>query len=167
MPAPEKPGAVIELTFEGCVQDSREYGSDWQQMVSRVFYWVKREGGPRGDFRRDLELVSGAYFARVKIDPPEGYTGPMLYAELRQPVGEDFQMGRIEVAAPPGRPETFHGADFAQEAVAYFRALMSDAGAMVRVEEGRPLRGSLRTTQHVRLRHNVEASRKTIHLAAS
>ncbi len=166
MPAPEKPGAVVELTFEGCVQDSREYGSDWEQIVSRVFYWLKREGGPRGDFRRDLELVSGAYFAKVKIDPPDGYTGPMLYAELRQRVGEDFQTGRIEVAPPAGHREAFHEADFAKEAVAYFRGLMSDAGAMVRAEEGRPLRGSLRTTQHVRLRHNVEASRKTVRLAA-
>jgi hypothetical protein len=166
MPAPEKPGAVIELTFEGCVQDSREYGSDWEHMVSRVFYWVRREGGPNGDFRRDLELVSGAYFAKLRIDPPAGYTGPMLYAELRQPVGDDFQMGRIEVAPSPGRRESFREADFAQEALTYFRGLMSDAGAMVRVDEGRPLRGSLRTTQHVRLRHNVEASRKTVRLAA-
>jgi len=167
MPAPEKPGAVVELTFEGCVQDSREYGSDWENIVSRVFYWVKREGGSPGDFRRDLELVSGAYFAKLKIDPPAGYTGPMLYAELRQPVGDDFQMGRIEVIPPTVHRAAFDAADFAQQAVAYFRSLMSDAGAMVRVEEGRPLRGSLRTTQHVRLRHNVEASRKTVRIAAS
>jgi hypothetical protein len=162
MSAPDTSGATIELTFEGCVQDSEEYGSGPDQMVSRVFFWIKQEGAAPGDFRGDLDRVSRMRFMRLRIEPPVGYTGPILYADLRQPVGDDFQTGRIDVDPPIGYRGPFNQAEFARKAAAYFRGVMSDSGAMLRAEEGRPLRGSLRETAHVRLRHNVEASRQTV-----
>ncbi|MGH9368095.1 MAG: hypothetical protein ACRD3M_10525 [Thermoanaerobaculia bacterium] len=166
MPAPSPSGNAIELTFEGCVQDSEEYGSGRDQMVSRVFFWIKRVGAPPGDFRRDLELVAGGRFARLRIEPAEGYTGPMLYADLRQTVGEDFETGRVAVGPPVGYSGPFNQEEFARLATTYFRGVASDTGAMLRQEEGRPLRGSLRETAHVRLRHNVEASRSTVRFEA-
>jgi hypothetical protein len=166
MATPEKVGTPLELTFEGCIQDAEELGSGRDQMVSRVFFWIRRDGGPQGDFRSDLERVSGEHFAKLRIEAPAEYTGPMLYADLRQNVGDDFEMGGIEVGPAVGYRGPIPQAEFSREAAAYFRGVMSAAGAMVRVEQGRPVRGGLRPTAHVRLRHNVEASRRTVRLEA-
>jgi hypothetical protein len=162
MPAPETPRPVLELTFEGCVQDAEEYGSGREQMVSRLFFWIKRAHGAPGNYRQDLERLSGKHFAKSRIEPPDGYTGPMLYAELRQPVGDDFVTGRITVGPPVGYEGPFDQSAFAREAVAYFRDVTSDSGAMIRVEDGRPLKGGLRETSHVRLRNNADVSRRTV-----
>ena len=164
MSAPSRSGNSVELTFEGCVQDAEEYGSSSDRMVSRLFFWIRREGAPAGNFSQDLQRVAGDRFAKRRIEPPEGYTGPMLWAEVRQRVGDDFETGPIEVGPPVGHGGPFDQAAFARLAADYFRAVTSETGAMIRQEEGRPLKGSLRPTAHVRLRHNVEASRRTVRL---
>ena len=156
---------TLELTFEGCIQDSEEYGSGPDRMVSRVFFWIRREGGPPGDYRADLDRATGNLFAKRRLDPPERYNGPMLHAEIVQPVGQDFQTGRIDVSAPVGYSGPFDQSAFARSAAEYFRTIMSDSGVMQRNEEGRPLRGGYRATEHVRLRHNAELSRRTVRLA--
>jgi hypothetical protein len=167
MPLPETRGSAVELTFEGFVQDEEEYGSGPEVMVSRVFFWIRQRTGPGGgDFFRDLAKASGNRFAKSRIEPPREYSGPMLHADLRQPVGDDFQSGRIEVSPPVGYSEPFPQAAFARAAVEYFRSRTSETGAMFRLEDGKPLRGGPRETAHVRLRHNVEASRQTVRLDA-
>ncbi len=167
MPLPETRGSALELTFEGFVQDEEEYGSGPDIMVSRVFFWIRQRKEPGGsDFRRDLERLSGNRFARARIEPPPEYTGPMLHADLHQRVGDDFQSGRIDVGPPVGYSDPFPQDAFAKAAVEYFRSRTSDSGAMIRLEEGKPLRGGPRETAHVRLRHNVEASRQTVYLDA-
>jgi len=166
MPTPET-RPIVELTFEGCVQDAEEYGSGREQMVSRVFFWIKRDGVPPGDFHEDLASAAGDYFSRSRIEPPTAYTGPIFFADIRQPVGDDFMSGRIAVGRPEGYVGLFNQEAFAREAIAYFRAVTSDSGAMIRAEEGRPLKGSLRATRHVRLRDNVEATRRTVRFQAA
>ncbi|MGE5279047.1 MAG: hypothetical protein ACM3SU_18795 [Acidobacteriota bacterium] len=167
MPADQTAHPIIELTFEGCVQDAEEYGSNREWMVSRVFFWIKREGGPPGNFRQDLERVSSRHFAKSRIEPPDGYTGPILYAEVRQPVGDDFVTGRIEVGPPVGYDGPFNQPVFARETAAYFRGATSDSGAMVRLEDGRPVKGGPRETSHVRLRDNAEPTRRTVRFEAA
>jgi hypothetical protein len=93
-----------QLTFEAGVQDAQEYGSNDVWMVSRVFFWILREGAPPGDFWADLRSLAGSKFDRIKIPPPANYTGPMAYVDLRQPVGEDFDRAPIEVGALIGSP---------------------------------------------------------------
>jgi hypothetical protein len=156
------PATSVELTFEGCVQDAGEYGSDDEWMVSRLFFWVRREGAPPANFGEDLIRVAGYRFARIRIEPPVGYTGPMLYAEVRQRVGNDFETGPVEIGRPSGG--ALDQSAFARAALDYFRSVASDTGRMLRNEDGRPLNGSLRETAHVRLRHNVEVSRRTVRL---
>jgi hypothetical protein len=157
--------STLELTFEGCIQDSEDYGSGPDRMVSRVFFWIRREGGAAGDFRYDLDRATGSHFAKRRVDPPERYSGPLLHAEIFQPVGQDFQTGRIDVGPPIGYAGPFDQAAFARSAADYFRTVMSDAGVMQRGEGGRLLRGGYRPTEHVRLRHNAELSRRTVRLA--
>jgi hypothetical protein len=156
---------ILELTFEGCVQDSEEYGSGPERMVSRVFFWIRRDGETLGDFRAELNDATGYRFFRRRFEPPELYTGPILHAEIVQPVGEDFQTGRIAIGAPSGYSGPFDQTEFARAATDYFRSVMSDAGIMQRREDGRPLHGGLRETQHVRLRNNAELSRRTVRIA--
>jgi hypothetical protein len=156
--------SALELTFEGCVQDSEEFGSGRDRIVSRVYFWIRRAGTPPGDFRRDLAGVAGPSFARRSLPPPEGYTGPMLSADIVQPVGEDFHTGPIQVSTPQGDTGPFDQAAFARAAADYFRSVMSDSGVMQRAEDGRPLRGGYRPTEHVRLRDNAELARRTIRL---
>ncbi|HEY7111518.1 MAG TPA: hypothetical protein VIA45_01180 [Thermoanaerobaculia bacterium] len=162
MPVPTGSRRSIEVTFEGCVQDAQDYGSDSERMVSRLFFWVRHAGAPDGDFLRDLALVAGNHFARVPIAPPEDYTGPVYYAEVRQRVGEDFETGRIEVGSPVGYAGPFDQAAFARAAVEYFRAVMTESGEMLRAEDGSPLSGGFRPTAHVRLRHNATLARKRV-----
>lgn len=166
MSTPNRPGNSVELTFEGCVQDAEEYGSSADRMVSRLFFWIQREGAPPGSFSRDLQLVAGDRFAKIRIEPPAEYTGPMLYSEIRQRVGDDFETGPIEVGPPVGPGGPIDQTAFARLAAEYFRAVASETGAMLRQEDGRPLKGGLRPTAHVRLRHNAEASRRTVRLGS-
>lgn len=160
----QRRGNSVELTFEGCVQDAGEYGSDADWMVSRLFFWIRREGAPSADFAEDLRRVAGYRFARIRIEPPEGYTGPMLFAEVRQRVGDDFETGPLEIKPPLGPGASLDPSAFARAATDYFRSVASDTGKMVRGEDGHPLDGGLRETAHVRLRNNVEVSRHTVRL---
>jgi hypothetical protein len=164
MPAPTGSSSAIELTFEGCVQDAQDYGSDAERMVSRLFFWIRTGDGPRGDFRTDLARVAGNHFGRSTIAPPGGYTGPVYYAEVRQRVGEDFETGRVEIGPPVGYAGPFDQAAFARHASEYFHAVMTESGAMLRSEDGSPLVGGFRPTAHVRLRHNAVLSRRTVRL---
>ncbi len=162
MSAPNRPGNSVELTFEGCVQDAGEYGSDAEWMVSRLFFWIRREGAQPGDFAEDLRRAASYRFERIRIEPPEAYNGPMLYVEVRQRVENDFETGPLEVGPPVGQAGPLDQSAFARAAAEYFRSVASDTGKMLRREDGRPLDGSLRETAHVRLRHNVEVSRRTV-----
>jgi hypothetical protein len=48
------------------------------------------------------------------------------------------------------------------DSVAYFRGLATESGMMMRVEDGRPLRGGTRPTAHIRLSNNVFVKRRTV-----
>jgi hypothetical protein len=154
----------ISLTFEGCIQDAQEFGSDDVWIVSRVFFWIREEGALLGDFAADLRRVAGDKFDRMRISAPLQYTGPMAYADLRQRVGEDFETGPIEVAPPVSAPVSLDQAKFSEQAIAYFRGFATESGTMMRVDEGRLLRGGTRPSAHVRLSHNVRVKRRTVRL---
>ena len=154
----------IQLTFEAGVQDAQEYGSNDVWMVSRVFFWILREGAAPGDFWADLRRLAGNKFQRVRIPLPAQYTGPMAYADVRQPVGADIEMDPVEVGAPVGSPLPLNQAEFEKQIVAYYRGLANESATMVRVEEGRVLEGGSRPSKHIRLSHNVWVKRRRVTL---
>jgi hypothetical protein len=157
----------LQLTFEAGVQDAQEYGSNDVWMVSRVFFWILREGSPPGDFWADLRSLAGSKFDRIKIPLPANYTGPMAYVDLRQPVGEDFDRAPIEVGAPSGSPLPLNKTEFDNQIVDYFRNLANESATMLRVEEGRVLSGGTRDSKHIRLSHNVWVKRRRVSLEKS
>lgn len=54
--------ARIRITFNRCIQDSQEYGSDDEHMVSRVFFNIQVNGEGKGEFTSDIkQTVGGGY----------------------------------------------------------------------------------------------------------
>ena len=84
------------VTFTPCVQDSQDYGSNDEHMVSRVFF----------DLEVDGKIHSG------------------LYADLKQVVGSNYETGDIEVGLPHGYPDPFNHLAFRDAAEGYFRSLV-------------------------------------------
>ena len=82
------------ITFYKCVQDSQDFGSDDETMVSRVFF--------------TLEIGEERY--------------EDLYADLKQTVGADYETGSIEVGPPQGYDGPFNHEAFRDCAVRYYRS---------------------------------------------
>jgi hypothetical protein len=78
--------ATIRITFQKIIQDSQEYGSDDEHMVSRAFFNIQIDGENRGDFSVDVKQIVGGDFETtpLEVGVPEGYKGP--YEPFRQAV---------------------------------------------------------------------------------
>ncbi len=98
--------ARVKVTFHKCIQDSQDFGSDDEHMVSRVFFTVEAGG-------------------RVHRD---------VHADLKQTVGSDYATGPIEVGPPVGYAGPFSHAAFARTAEAYFRGLVGAGGSGIRIQ---------------------------------
>ncbi len=96
----------ITITFRACTQDSQDYGSDDEHMISRVFF----------------DLESGGNVQRG------------LYADLKQTAGTDYETGPIEVGQPVGLKGPFNWHAFAKEAEAYYRSLVGRKATGIRFE---------------------------------
>jgi len=98
------------VTFYECIQDSQDYGSDDEHMISRVFFSME-VGGKK-------------------------YDG--LHADLKQAVGSDFETGYIEVSQPRGASYRgpFNHDAFSKGAEKYFRSLVGSKGSGIRITGG-------------------------------
>jgi len=101
----------VRVTFKECIQDSREYGSDDEYMVSRVSVDIAVDRADQGRFM----------------------------ADLKQAVGTDFDTGSIEVGWPvdvethkPYRGP-FDQTRFAEAATKYFRELLGSDGWAIKL----------------------------------
>jgi hypothetical protein len=105
----------VRVTFNECVQDSQEYGSDDEHMVSRIALNIAVDGKDLGVFITDL----------------------------KQTVGSDFETGSIEVTRPveAGDPKRayrgpFDQQRFADEVEKYFRQLVGAQGWAIKLGPG-------------------------------
>jgi len=102
------------VTFRELHQDSQEYGSDDEHMVSRVRVDIAVDRNDRGSFT----------------------------VNLKQTVGSDFETGLIEVTRPAdaktGKPYAgpFDQERFADEARKYFRGLVGSQGRGIKIGPG-------------------------------
>jgi len=92
------------IVFRELIQDSQDYGSDDEYMVSRVFF--------------DLEF--------------EGETHRGLYANIKQPVGSSFETSSLEMSGPMNYKGPFNMLAFQQAAERYYRSLFGSQGNAVR-----------------------------------
>ena len=98
------------VIFDKCIQDSQDYGSDDEHMVSRVFFTLE-VGGRR-------------------------YEG--LHVDVKQTVGSSYEDGPIEVSSPKGASykgpfnyEAFHAA-----VEKYYRTLVGSKATGIRISGG-------------------------------
>ena len=97
-----------KITFHQCIQDSQEYGSDDEHMVSRVFF--------------TLEIGEDKF--------------EKLYADLKQTVGADYEKGPIEVSEPYGYYGPFNHEAFHACAEKYYRSLVGSQARGIRIGGG-------------------------------
>jgi len=114
---------IAKVTFIRCIQDSQEYGSDDEHMVSRVFF--------------DLEV--------------SGTTHRGLFANLKQVVGSNYETGAIEVGPPVGYSGSFNHIAFRDAAERYFRGLVGSKASAIRVQGGGDIRMRNNTFDMIRV----------------
>jgi hypothetical protein len=102
----------MRVTFKSCIQDSQEYRSDHEHMVSRLFFTLD--------------------------DGMRRYTG--LYADLKQAMGASYETGPIEVGPPVGYDGPFNHESFRRAAERYFPGLVGSTGTGIRIEGGSNIR---------------------------
>ena len=69
------------IQFTKCIQDSQEYGSDNEYMVSRVFFTLDA-GGKKYELQSDVKQVVGGKFEEtpLEVSPPKDYKGPLDFS---------------------------------------------------------------------------------------
>jgi hypothetical protein len=112
IPEYERRMPQFNVVFHELVQDSQEYGSDNEYMVSRVCFTLGKDGERIGDFSADLKQV----------------------------VGSNAESGDIEVSSPHGYDGEFNHQGFSAAAIQYFRSLVGAAGRGIRIQGGSGMR---------------------------
>jgi len=115
------------VTFHQLIQDSQEYGSDDEHMVSRVFFSLQVDGGSYPILHVDVKQTVGAEFenAPLEVGPPHGYNGPFNHEEFRNAVEEYYrglvgsQGSAIRIKGGAG-PIRMYNNRFASESVVEF-----------------------------------------------
>ena len=103
---------IAKIIFNQLIQDSQEYGSNDEHMVSRVFFDVEFGG----------EVHRG------------------LFANLKQPVGSSFETSPIEVSAPLNYKGPFNMQCFQRATEEYVRGFIGTQGSGIRVSGGSKVR---------------------------
>ena len=97
---------MAKVRLNECVQDSQDYGSDDEHMISRVFFDVESEE----------KTHNGCYVA------------------IKQAVGGTFEENPIEVGRPQNLPIRLNYEQFRAEIERYFRSLVGGQGSGIRIE---------------------------------
>lgn len=101
-----------KIFLQKLIQDSQDYGSTEEHMISRVFF--------------DFEL--------------DGHTYEGLYADIKQTVGSSFENAPLEVSKPMNYKGPFNYEAFHQIVEQYYRSLVGQSGAGMHNEGGTNLR---------------------------
>jgi hypothetical protein len=102
---------TMTVTLEKCIQDSQDYGSDDEHMVSRVFFRLELDGKVR-----------------------------QTYADIKQAVGSDYESGPLEVGRPHDYRGPLDYERFRDEVTAYYRSLVGSTGSAIRISGGAKVR---------------------------
>lgn len=108
----EKHVAQAKIYLQQLVQDSQEYGSNDEHMVSRVFF--------------DLEV--------------NGTRHNGLYADIKQTVGSSFETSPLEVSNPFGYKGAFNNGAFSSIVEQYYRSLVGAQGRGIQIQGGSNIR---------------------------
>ncbi|MCX6641743.1 MAG: hypothetical protein NTW14_14855 [bacterium] len=101
-----------KINFREMIQDSQDYGSNEEHMISRVFF--------------DLEV--------------EGRIQRGLYADVKQPFGSKFEEYPLEVYTQPEYRKLMNYSAFRDAVEKYYRRLIGATGRGIRIEGGSNIR---------------------------
>jgi hypothetical protein len=104
--------AKAKVLFRELIQDSQEYGSNDEHMISRVFF--------------DLEI--------------DGVRHEGLYANVKQAVGSSFESAPLEVSSPTNYKGPFNFEAFRDAVEGYYRGLVGSQGSGIRISGGSNIR---------------------------
>lgn len=104
--------ATAKLHLYKLIQDSQEYGSDDEHMVSRVFF--------------DLEI--------------DGKDQKGLYVDIKQIVGSLFESSPLEISMPANYKGPFNYDAFCKIVERYFRSQVGAIGSGIHIEGGSNIR---------------------------
>jgi hypothetical protein len=101
-----------KVIFHKLIQDSQDYGSDNEHMVSRVFF--------------SLEIGEESY--------------PDLSADIKQTVGSSYETGPLEISTPRNYKGPFNFDAFQAEVEKYYRNQVGSSGSGIRISGGSNIR---------------------------
>lgn len=97
---------IVRINVKKCIQDSQEYGSTDEHMISRVFFDVEVDGVQKGDDFCDIKQIVGSSYSsgNMEVSPPSKYRGPYdhqvfsgeiagYYCKLVNPSGSILSLG--------------------------------------------------------------------------
>ena len=72
---------LVRTKVEKCIQDSQEYGSTDEHMVSRVFFTIGADDGPEEEDYCDIKQIVGSAYSsdNMEVSRPHKYHGPLNY----------------------------------------------------------------------------------------
>lgn len=76
------------VAFLRCIQDSQEYGSDNEHMVSRVFFTLQIDDSDPLPLYANVKQIVGSDYdtAPLEVSWPKDYEGPLSYHAYRDAV---------------------------------------------------------------------------------
>jgi hypothetical protein len=85
--------ATMTIDFHQLIQDSEEFGSDDEHMVSRVFFSLGVDGEKGGDFYADIKQTIGSDFgdSTFEVNAPDHYKGPWNHYAFTRAVEDTGQ----------------------------------------------------------------------------
>lgn len=104
--------SIAKVTFYKIIQDSQDYGSNDEHMVSRVYF--------------NLEVEDKMYSD--------------LYVDIKQTVGTDFETAPLEVSSTRGYKGPFNHEVFREEVENYYRESFGSQGSAIHIEGGGNIR---------------------------
>ncbi len=77
--------AKATVTFNRLVQDSQDYGSNDEHMVSRVFFTLEIDG-TKHELYADIKQTVGSSYETgpIEVSKPHGYSGPFSHQEFQR-----------------------------------------------------------------------------------
>lgn len=103
---------IVRINVHKCIQDSQEYGSTDEHMVSRVFFNVEVDGMKKGEDFCDIKQIVGSSYSseNIEVTRPSQYRGPY-----------DHQV-------------------FSDEITGYFCKMVNSSGAVISLGDSRSVR---------------------------
>ena len=82
-----------KVTFKKLVQDSQDFGSDDDHMVSRIFFDLEHGGKTYRDLQVDIKQAVGGSIERdpIEVGHTKGYSGPGNYSVFRAEAEKYFR----------------------------------------------------------------------------